>query len=197
MEQATTAAPEAASRSTVTSARSRHGAGPWDHIDIGLDPAFLVQEYRKALKDRLSPPCGKPFKRLLHPNNVGDAEAAASAKLICYDCGVACDLEGMKAERLYYLRRMNAWTPPVAATPTEVQEERAESAERVARNPNAKPQPTTRIQQGEAHRYRLRYTKLGRVAYLGHLDLVRQLPRIFRRAGWRCSTRWGSTPSPS
>jgi hypothetical protein len=84
---------------------------PWDHLDIGLEPDFLVKEYRKALKDRLSPPCGKPFKRLLHPNNVGDAEAAATAKLICYDCGVACDLDGMKRERLYYLRRMNAWAP--------------------------------------------------------------------------------------
>ena len=52
---------------------------PWDHLDIGLEPDFLVKEYRKALKDRLSPPCGKPFKRLLHPNNVGDAEAAALA----------------------------------------------------------------------------------------------------------------------
>ena len=45
---------------------------PWDHIDIGLEPDFLVKEYRKALKDRLSPPCGKPFKQLLHPNNVAD-----------------------------------------------------------------------------------------------------------------------------
>ena len=89
---------------------------PWDHIDIGLEPSFLAQEYRKALKDRLSPPCGKIYKRLLHPNNVADAEALAGKKLVCYDCGVACDLDQMKAERLYYLRRMNAWTPPVANT---------------------------------------------------------------------------------
>ena len=53
---------------------------PWDHIDIGLEPDFLVKEYRKALKDRLSPPCGKPFKQLLHPNNVADAEAARAAR---------------------------------------------------------------------------------------------------------------------
>ena len=43
---------------------------PWDHIDIGLEHDFLAKEYRKALKDRLSPPCGKPFKQLLHPNSV-------------------------------------------------------------------------------------------------------------------------------
>ena len=71
--------------------------------------------YRKALKDRLSPPCGKPFKQLLHPSSVEAAEAAGGKKLVCYDCGVACDLEGMKQERLYFLRRMNAWTPSVPA----------------------------------------------------------------------------------
>ena len=43
---------------------------PWDHIDIELEPDFLVKEYRKALKDRLSPPCGKPYKQLLHPSSV-------------------------------------------------------------------------------------------------------------------------------
>ena len=35
----------------------------------------------------------------------------AADKLICYDCGVACDLGAMKQERLFYLRRMNAWLP--------------------------------------------------------------------------------------
>ena len=42
------------------------------------------------------------------------AEAAAAAKLICYDCGIACDLGAMKEERLFYLRRMNAWQPSSA-----------------------------------------------------------------------------------
>jgi radical SAM family uncharacterized protein/radical SAM-linked protein len=165
---------------------------PWDHIDIGLDPDFLKQEYRKALKDRLSPPCGKIYKRLLHPNNVADAEALAAKKLVCYDCGVACDLEGMKAERLYYLRRMNAWTPATApaaeaATPEE---------ERAKLKKGARPQPTTQIQQGEARRYRLRYAKVGRAAYLGHLDLVRHLPRIFRRAGLELFYSAGFHPKP-
>jgi hypothetical protein len=96
---------------------------PWDHIDIGLEPDFLLKEYRKALKDRLSPPCGKPYKKLLHPSSVAAAEDAAAAKLICYDCGIACDLGAMKEERLFYLRRMNACTasrrrPPRAPTPT-------------------------------------------------------------------------------
>jgi radical SAM family uncharacterized protein/radical SAM-linked protein len=166
---------------------------PWDHIDIGLEPGFLAQEYRKALKDRLSPPCGKIYKRLLHPNNVADAEALKDKKLVCYDCGVACDLEGMKAERLYYLRRMNAWTPPVATVAPRIEEPTAEEG---AKSKRAKPQPTTRIVQGAAQRYRLRYAKLGRAAYLGHLDLVRHLPRIFRRAGLELYYTVGFHPKP-
>jgi radical SAM family uncharacterized protein/radical SAM-linked protein len=161
---------------------------PWDHIDIGLDSGFLAQEYRKALKDRLSPPCGKIHKRLLHPNNVADAEALAAKKLVCYDCGVACDLDNMKAERLYYLRRMNAWTPP--PPPAAVVKEEA------PKRSDGRPLPTTKIQQGDPHRYRLRYAKLGRATYLGHLDLVRHLPRIFRRAGLEVYYSLGFHPKP-
>ncbi len=157
---------------------------PWDHIDVGLEPDFLAKEYRKALKDRLSPPCGKPFKQLLHPSSVTASEDAASKKLICYDCGIACDLDAMKSERLFYLRRMNAWQPPVSAP--------ALPAKKV-RTPT---EPPVRASQGVARRYRLRYAKLGRVAYLGHLDLVRHLPRIFRRAGLEIFYSLGFHPKP-
>jgi radical SAM family uncharacterized protein/radical SAM-linked protein len=188
---------------------------PWDHIDIGLDPDFLKQEYRKALKDRLSPPCGKIHKRLLHPNNVADAEALNDKKLVCYDCGVACDLNEMKAERLYYLRRMNAWTPPVSGSgslplalgtppttsPPLASRDLAEPPRSAGQSPAAlapekKRQPTAAFQQGEAFRYRLRYAKVGRAAYLGHLDLVRHLPRIFRRAGVELYYSVGFHPKP-
>lgn len=163
---------------------------PWDHLDMQLEPDFLKLEYRKALKDRLSPPCGKPYKQLLHHTNVADAEAGAKQKLVCYDCGIACDLDGMKKERLYYLRRMNAWTPPA---PVAAPERRAEDAVGASRKSR---QPTTRAAQGEPRRYRLRYTKLGRIAYLGHLDLIRHLPRIFRRAGLEIFYSVGFHPKP-
>jgi len=158
---------------------------PWSHIDIGLEDDFLAKEYRKALKDRLSPPCGKPYKKLLHPNSVEAAEAGAKDKLICYDCGVACDMEAMKDERLFFLRRMNAWSPPSSPPPVRT--------EPLVRNPT---RPPPRAAQGKTFRYRLRYTKLGRVAYLGHLDLVRHLPRIFRRAGLEIFYSIGFHPKP-
>jgi radical SAM-linked protein len=170
------------------------GRLPWDHLDMALEDGFLAREYRKALKDRLSPPCGKPYKQLLHHTNVADATGGAKQKLVCYDCGVACDLEGMKKERLYFLRRMNAWTTPAnraAAAPA-----RAEAGTRGQER--RKRQPVTRLVQNEEERrrYRLRYTKLGRIAYLGHLDLIRHLPRIFRRAGLELHYSEGFHPKP-
>jgi radical SAM family uncharacterized protein/radical SAM-linked protein len=193
---------------------------PWSHIEIGLEPDFLLKEYRKALKDRLSPPCGKPYKKLLHPSSVEAAQAGAKDKLICYDCGVACDLDAMKDERLFFLRRMHAWgqspsvpdatiergtlrgspsppamgpagqSPSVPDASTSAPLVRAEPA---IRNPT---KPPVRAAQGTSHRYRLRYTKLGRIAYLGHLDLVRHLPRIFRRAGLEIFYSIGFHPKP-
>jgi radical SAM-linked protein len=171
------------------------GRLPWDHIDIGLEPDFLLKEYRKALKDRLSPPCGKPYKKLLHPSSVAAAEEAAAAKLICYDCGIACDLGAMKEERLFYLRRMNAWEPTTPKAPEGASGE-ARPVDGSKAGTRQRTPPPKRLPQGTPHRYRLRYTKLGRVAFLGHLDLVRHLPRIFRRAGFSLFYSEGFHPKP-
>jgi radical SAM-linked protein len=139
---------------------------------------------------------------------VAAAEAGHKDKLICYDCGVACDMGALKEERLFYLRRMNAWTKPVEAIPLARPGDRASATVATAGDGVAAPAPAhllkragrrappTRIEQGEPHRIRLRYTKLGRVAFLGHLDLVRHLPRIFRRAGVELRYSIGFHPKP-
>jgi len=160
---------------------------PWDHIDTGVDVGFLRAEYKKALAHRLSPPCGKAVQRLLHPSTVAQAVEAADEKLVCYDCGVACDLGEMKRQRLFFLRRMNAWAPV----------ERPPAAARPAAGKRAgAPRPVTRFAQAASRRYRLRYTKAGQAAYLAHLDLVRHLPRIFRRAGLDIAYSHGFHPKP-
>jgi radical SAM-linked protein len=163
---------------------------PWAHIDVGVDDEFLRKEMRKALRHQAAPPCGKPAGQLLHPSNVADGEAAAQGKLVCYDCGLACDLDGMKQERLYYLRRMNAWSPraPLGGR------RRMAKTDRDA--PRSAPRPNTDSGQGEPARYRLRYSKLGPAAFLSHLDLVRHLPRAFRRAGMEIFYSRGFHPKP-
>ncbi|HWO24544.1 MAG TPA: TIGR03960 family B12-binding radical SAM protein, partial [Kofleriaceae bacterium] len=87
---------------------------PWDHIDVGLEDGFLLAEYRKALKGRASPPCGKVAGMLIHHTNLEDAEPDRR-RLVCYDCGVACDLSKMREDRLVALRALGAARRPAQA----------------------------------------------------------------------------------
>ncbi len=161
------------------------GRLPWDHVDVGLEPDFLVKEYRKALKNRLSPPCSKVVGQFVHHTNVQEAEAD-TRKLVCYQCGVACDLTQMRHDRLDFLRAMNALEPghrvrlPVAG---------GVPAGRPGRY--RPPQPG-----GPATRWRLRYTKRGAAALVGHLDLIRELGRVLRRASIRVFYTQGFHPKP-
>ncbi len=179
---------------------------PWDHIDVGLEDGFLLREYRKALKSRLSPPCGKVAGAFVHPTNVKDTESE-TRKLVCYDCGVACDLTAMRDERLVKLRRLGALepkAPPVVEAEPEVPVERpaALESETAAEPPKAAPRTKQGqnkpkgFEQGEARRYRFRFTKLGPTAFLSHLDLSRALPRSFRRADIPMFYTQGFHPKP-
>jgi radical SAM family uncharacterized protein/radical SAM-linked protein len=191
---------------------------PWDHIDVGLEDGFLLGEYRKALKGRASPPCGKVAGMLLHHTNLADAEPDRR-KLVCYDCGVACDLTKMRDDRLVALRALGASKreprsevvvgdgPALldvsergGGSPAEVAEDghgisaatrdrETERAERVRLNGHhgaGVPYST----------YRIRFAKVGRAAFLGHLDLVRLLARSFRRADLPLAQTRGFSPKP-
>ena len=160
---------------------------PWQHLDVGVEESFLRRELAAALRHRASPPCGKPVGQLLHPASVAEAETATERKLVCYDCGVACDLDRMKADRLVALRRMNAWQP---RRPLPGRRRASQGSARSA------PRPATDTGQGTPTRYRLRYSKLGPAAFLAHLDLVRHLPRAFRRAGLEIYYSKGFHPKP-
>jgi radical SAM family uncharacterized protein/radical SAM-linked protein len=140
---------------------------PWDHIDVGLEEGFLLREYRKALKNRLSLPCGKVAGAFVHATNVRDA-VADEKKLVCYDCGVACDLSAMREQRLVYLRKLGSEEPRPPAPKAQ------------PRN-TLEPRKPPKLVQAEARRYRFVYEKLGASAFLSHLDLIRALPRSFRR----------------
>ncbi|MDP8999232.1 MAG: TIGR03960 family B12-binding radical SAM protein [Myxococcota bacterium] len=139
---------------------------PWDHIDVGLEDGFLLREYRKALKDQLSLPCGKVAGAFVHATNLKDAQDDAR-KLVCYDCGIACDLGAMREQRLVFLRTLGAEEPRAIAPPP-------------SRGIQTK-RPPVRQAQGEPRRYRFVYEKVGAAAFLSHLDVVRALPRAFRR----------------
>jgi radical SAM-linked protein len=162
---------------------------PWDHIDVGLEEGFLAREYRKALDSRLSLPCGKAAGMFVQHTNLADAEAD-TRKLVCYDCGIACDLGAMRTERLVYLTKLNAKTkrpspvsPLLAPAPTK--EERGDPK-----------RAKINFTQGTPVRYRFGFTKLGPSALLSHLDVLRALPRTFRRVGLPLFYSTGFHPKP-
>jgi radical SAM family uncharacterized protein/radical SAM-linked protein len=148
---------------------------PWDHIDVGLETGFLAREYRKALKNRLSPPCGKAVGMFVHHTNL-EEHATDRRKLVCYDCGVACDMDAMREKRSDFLVTLRADKPRVAVVAAE-----PAPAQDAAQQRKPRRGPPVRIDQGEPLRLRLHYEKLGRAAFGSHLDLVRLLPRLFKR----------------
>ncbi len=162
---------------------------PWDHFDIGLEEGFLLREYRKAVASRLSPPCGKAKGMFIHHTNTQDARADAR-KLICYDCGVACDLSQMRKERIDYLSVMGAHEPGQRA--------RLPLVGDVDRNKNTPDPELLRAlrSSGTPERWRLRFAKIGAAAMLGHLDMLRELPRLIRRAGAKTHYSQGFHPKP-
>ena len=168
------------------------GRLPWDHFDIGLEQGFLAREYQKALKNRLSPPCGKAAGMFIHHTNVADA-CADERRLVCYDCGVACDMSKMRSERIGFLQEMGAVAPALA--------ERRQLPVLPASGPGPKkarlPEQDRPAQPGERQeRWRLSFEKLGPSALLGHLDFTRELGRVIRRAGLRPVYSQGYNPKP-
>ena len=177
---------ENVSRSTFLATLPLDGRLPWDHIDVGLADGFLEMEYKRTLKGRFSPPCGKPVHAKVHHTNLEEAKAD-DRKLVCYHCGVACDLTGMRDERLVFLEKMGAYEKPAH------QSETVRESARVRVDKGLAPHD---FAQGAPVRYRLRYRKTMPMSLRGHLDIVRVLPRVFRRAGFPVYYTEGFSPRP-
>ncbi len=165
---------------------------PWDHIDVGLEDGFLAREYRKALQSRLSPPCGKVKGAFVHATNAKQA-GEEHRRLVCYDCGIACDMTKMRERRVDYLEKLGAFEASAPVRLPLVTDERPGVAR--AKHHPERYRPPQRA--GRVVRYRLRYAKKGASALLGHLDLIRELGRVIRRAGVRLYYTEGFHPKPS
>lgn len=173
------------------------GRLPWDHVDVGLAEGFLLREYRRSLKDRISPPCGKPFPMQVHHTNAKEARAD-ERKLVCYHCGVACDLGQMRDERIAFLEGMGAEEPRFvpAAADGEVRLPVVAAAAPPTNGGRRRPRPPERAEQGEPVRYRAHFAKFGPMALRGHGELIRIVPRILRRAGLPIRFTEGFSPRP-
>jgi len=181
------------------------GRLPWDHIDIGLEPGFLADEYRKALRSRVSPPCGKPFGAKVHATTPEAAEAE-TRRLVCYDCGIACDMSEMRQERLVALRTLGELKGQRHGRERlEAEEAAATGAGLVAverlrgrLNPSQHAEGSAFKAAAESpfSRVRLFFGKSGPMCFMGHLDLMRVIPRMLRRAGLEAAFSRGFNPVP-
>lgn len=171
---------------------------PWDHIDIGFEPDFLESEYRKAVRSRVSPPCGKPFGAKVHHKTRAEAETEAR-RLVCYDCGIACDLTMMRDDRIDALRDLEstpvASTAMVEAAPRiDVPADRLRG--RLPKSVLASDHAFKHNAEAPYSRVRLFFSKTGTAQFLGHLDLVRLIPRMMRRARLEMGFSRGFKPQP-
>ncbi len=149
-----------------------NGKLAWDHIDVGLTDRFLEIEWKKATHNRLSPPCGKVYGMVVHHSNLETLEKTFDIdkkKLVCYHCGVACDLKGMVEERRDFLKGMNSIEDKPYVEPAVLKKDIVELREK--RN------------QVLGFKYRVEFSKLGPITFISHLDLQKVMTRVFKRAG--------------
>ena len=176
----------------------------WDHLDTLVKREFNAREYTKGIKARISPPCELPVKVIdgrptaIAPSHE-DFERVASQPLLCYACGLECDLtvsrehlkkaHAMHEEVRTYQQRIAPVEDLINQPLVQLTQGRAEELE------SHPPTPDTR-HPAPVFRYRATFEKGDEVKYLSHLDLTRALPRAFRRAGIRLGYSQGFHPMP-
>jgi radical SAM-linked protein len=149
---------------------------PWDHLESGLDPAFLLRERERALAGGSSPDCRYGA---------------------CQQCGV-CDT----ATRSSRLRRTEG-DPPIrqrlnfAARDQENHAPSRDAEGRLLLSPG-RPRPPRIAPElcVKALSYRIWHSKEGRAAFLSQLELQTVLLRALRRAGLPISFSQGFHPLP-
>lgn len=143
----------------------------WSHIDVGLTDRFLEIEWKKAVKNRLSPPCGKVAGMIVHHSSLEALEKTFTIdkkKLVCYHCGVACDLKGMVEERREFLGEMDAVADVPYVAPEVLRKDILDFREKKGHNTGFK--------------YRISFAKVGPITFISHLDLQKIMARVFKRA---------------
>ncbi len=146
---------------------------PWDHIDSLVKTEWLVQELKRSMKERFSPACEKPFKKKSDRDRTDLGKPSEDDKLVCYHCGLECDLDAIRQERI------DSWNT-------------------LANGVQLKVQPKARFShlEQEVTRYRTAYGKLGEFSYLSALDLTRVFARAFNRSQVPLRFSEGFHPAP-
>jgi radical SAM family uncharacterized protein/radical SAM-linked protein len=169
---------------------------PWDHIDTLVKREFNAREYTKGIKAKISPPCELPVKIIdgrptaIAPSHE-DFERVASQPLLCYACGLECDLTHSR-EHLDKALEMHREVRSYAQRIESVKDQIDRPLVQLQREPRAASPKDAPV----LFRYRATFLKGEEVKYLSHLDLTRALPRAFRRAKITLGYSQGYHPMP-
>ncbi len=89
-----------------------HAPLPWDHIDSRVTKQFIIEDLHRGMKGKFSPACEKPF---IPRDPSKPVKPLESANLVCYACGLECDLEAIKQERIAQRDSLAGPGPEIAA----------------------------------------------------------------------------------
>ncbi len=178
----------------------------WDHIHSRVDKDYLLRDLKWGLKSRFMHPCEKPYLPKRHDP---PRDADGIVKLVCYSCGVECDLkkiaiererageaaDAIATEKLDKLAEVDPATLPIRAVREAGEFQTVESAipeRQVDTGGNQPFEPTP----GPLFKYRVCYAKTGLSRYLSHLELTRLIDRAGNRIQWPVAYTGGYHPHP-
>ena len=185
---------------------------PWDHIDTLVKREFNAREYLKGIKAKISPPCELPIKVIdgrptaIAPSHQ-EFERVASQPLLCYACGLECDLTKSREhldDALSLHREVRTYEERIASVKESLEQPLIQLSRNLTFDKAGKDTDSYNIadltgvtgQSKPLVRYRTTFEKGEEVKYLSHLDLTRALPRAFRRAKIRLGYSQGYHPMP-
>ena len=149
---------------------------PWDVLDSQVNKKWLALELKRALAEGTLSICGPT-----------DCHGCAPFAKECVK-GVVKETTGRPLDA-----GLNILSTPAAAGPGVPA--RAEDAPR-ALTPEESAALKASLGELARYRYRLRFTKTGRLQFLGHLDLTRTMFRAFRRSRIVLVYSQGFNPKP-
>ena len=142
---------------------------PWSHMKIAVSDQFMLQERKRAFEGKTTKPC-TPF----------------SDEFICYSCGADCER-------------------PAKSEPPQGRQGLSENStkEQLPERQRPEPQPAEAVQEPAkpgpplpTYAYHLTYRKVGPATLLGHLDVLRNMTFILRRAGFPFAYTRGFNKKP-
>lgn len=152
--------------SFYTGERQKDDILPWDHIDVGVTKEYLWEECEKALRGETTPEC---------------REECGVCGAQTYGCGVCVNEAAAFA--------------PVNAGSDRQQVQLNSEADRYI-DLSAVNADTAAEIDPEPIQIRLEYSRKGPAAWLGHLDMMRTMERLIRRAGVPVAWSEGFNPRP-